>query len=275
MTPDEIVSELEGYRRELADILGRFTRNRNGIHIDLDDNYRVRSITTELIDLMNDHVPGSALHRHLAATYYNEGISNMSESSSYASVKEIGDLVSAVLKRIERDPSIFQPKPKEISETATQEDLLDCLENLLLKFHAVAVQLRKRYSERETLDVGDEYDVQDLLHALLRLHFNDVRPEEWNPSYAGGSSRTDFLLPQIDTFVEVKMSRKGLNAKTLGEQLIIDIDKYQSHPQCRRLICFVYDPDGRISNPAGIENDLMGRERDIDVRVLILPKAAE
>ncbi|MCA9233551.1 MAG: hypothetical protein KDA57_23125, partial [Planctomycetales bacterium] len=92
MTPDEIMAALASYRDELLEILGRFSRTRSGIHIELDDNYRVRSITTELVDLLHDHVPGSAHHRHLAATYYNEGISNMSESSSYASVKELIDL---------------------------------------------------------------------------------------------------------------------------------------------------------------------------------------
>ena len=50
------------------------------------------------------------------------------------------------------------------------------------------------------------------------------------------------------------MSRKSLNAKTLGEQLIIDIEKYQVHPDCKKLFCFVYDPEGWITNPKGIEN---------------------
>ena len=66
----------------------------------------------------------------------------------------------------------------------------------------------------------------------------------------------------------------GLNAKTVGEQLIIDIAKYKKHPQCRRLVCFVYDPEGRITNPAGIESDLNSGDHGIEVMVSILPKAA-
>src|SRR5205823_4153291 len=123
------------------------------------------------------------------------------------------------------------------------------------------------------LDVNDEYDVQDLMHGLLRLHFDDVRAEEWVPSYAGGGARTDFLLPEIDTVVEIKKTRQGLTAKLVGEQLIVDIVRYKKHPQCRRLFCFVYDPEGRIPNPAGIENDLNKDDHGIDVRVFILPKA--
>ena len=32
------------------------------------------------------------------------------------------------------------------------------------------------------LSVTDEYDVQDLFHAILLLHFDDVRAEEVTPS---------------------------------------------------------------------------------------------
>ena len=106
----------------------------------------------------------------------------------------------------------------------------------------------------------------------MKLYFNDIRPEEWTPSYAGGSSRTDFLLPEILTFVEIKKTRPSMSTKELGEQLIIDVAKYKKHPQCKRLICFVYDPEGRVSNPRGIENDMSNCDTEIDVRTIIVPK---
>lgn len=62
------------------------------------------------------------------------------------------------------------------------------------RFHLVVKQLRNRYNSRETLDIVDEYDVQDLFHSLLYIFFNDVRAEEWTPSYAGKCARQDFLL---------------------------------------------------------------------------------
>lgn len=93
--------------------------------------------------------------------------------------------------------------------------------------------MRRRHSSRSTLEVTDEYDVQDLLNAILRLHFDDVRPEEWTPSYAGGNNRMDFLLKDDEISIEVKMTRDGLKDKELGEQLIIDIAKYKEHPNCK------------------------------------------
>ena len=273
MTPESILVALNEYATELADVLQRFTRDRNGIFIERQDNYRLRTIVTEVIDLLRDHVPGSAQHIRMIASSYNEGMGNMYSSASYSCVEEIRRVVAAVITRIERNKSLFAAAVGTVSPGENGQRLLDELDQTIIRFHAVAVQLRARHASRGTLDVNDEYDVQDLMHALLRLHFDDVRPEEWVPSYAGAASRTDFLLPQIDTVIEIKKTRQGLNAKVVGEQLIIDIARYKRHPQCRRLLCFVYDPEGRIANPTGIENDLNKGDHGIEVRVSILPKA--
>ena len=159
--------------------------------------------------------------------------------------------------------------PRIKSKSTISKD--SALSNLFNKFHAVAKQLRNRYNSRSTLNIEDEYDVQDLLHALLRLYFDDVRNEEWTSSYAGGSSRMDFLLKEEKIVIEVKKTRKGLNDKELGKQLIEDKEKYKSHPDCKKLICFAYDPEGRIVNPKGIENDLNAQGDDFEVLVVIKP----
>jgi hypothetical protein len=58
----------------------------------------------------------------------------------------------------------------------------------------------------------------------------------------------------------------------VGEQLLVDIAKDKTHPMCRTLVCFVYDPEGRISNPRGVENDLNDSDSEINVKVIIVPK---
>jgi hypothetical protein len=133
------------------------------------------------------------------------------------------------------------------------------IERILDRFHLVARQLRQRHDHRPTLDITDEYDVQDLLHALLKLQFDDVRTEEWTPSYAGGCSRMDFLLKKEQVVLEVKRTSQHVGVKQVGEQLLVDIAKYAAHPDCKTLICFVYDPDGRIGNPDGLKVDLEAR----------------
>jgi hypothetical protein len=71
------------------------------------------------------------------------------------------------------------------------------IERICRRFHLTARQLRSRHSKRPTLDVEDEYDVQNLMHALLRIDFNDIRAEEWCPSYAGKNARMSVSRDQL------------------------------------------------------------------------------
>ncbi len=151
-------------------------------------------------------------------------------------------------------------------------DSLTVIENICARFHLVARQLRSRHQGRPTIEIDDEYDVQDLFHSLLHLHFSDIRSEEWTPGYAGGSSRIDFLLKQEQITVEIKKTRKSLSPKDIGDQLIIDSKRYKAHPDSKCLFCFIYDPEGRIGNPVGLENDLTEREKDFKIIVVIHPK---
>lgn len=75
-----------------------------------------------------------------------------------------------------------------------------------------------------------------------------------------------------EIMIEVKKTRETLNDKTIGEELIIDTEKYKKHPNCKKLFCFVYDPEGYISNPKGLENDLRKNEDDFEVKIFIYPK---
>ena len=82
----------------------------------------------------------------------------------------------------------------------------------------------------------------------------------------------DFLLKLEQIVIAGKKSRSGLEARELEEQLIVDIQKYSLHPDCRTLVCFVYDPEGRIANPRSVESNLSGERDGITVRVIIAPK---
>lgn len=171
-------------------------------------------------------------------------------------------IIENVKEYIDKDFIKFEEKNKVNVDNA--------LNIIFSHFYKVARQLRCRYDNRETLKIEDEYDVQDLLHALLLLYFDDVRAEEWTPSYAGKSSRMDFLLKNERVVIEVKKTRHGLADKELGDQLIIDVDRYKVHPDCKRLICFVYDVEGRIGNPKGLMADLNNQHEEF-VTVIIKP----
>lgn len=152
-------------------------------------------------------------------------------------------------------------------------DYCKTLEMIFEHFHRFARQLEKRHDKRPPLVIKDEYDVQDILNAVLKLHFDDVRPEEWVPSYAGGNKRMDFLLKDANIAIEVKMTKEKLKEKEVGEQLLIDIANYKQHPDVKTLYCFVYDKDNLIYNPIGIEKDLNKQStEDMQVKVFIRPQ---
>jgi len=184
------------------------------------------------------------------------------------------------VRGMESSKSILKSMIDEIIEFSDSDDEngtievspLTTIERICNRFHLVANQLRARYNNRETLEVEDEYDVQDLFHALLKLEFDDIRAEEWTPSYAGKASRVDFLLKEEEIIIEIKKTRKGLAGKEVGDQLLIDIQRYQAHPDCKYLVCFVYDPEGRIPNPKGIENDLTKTDNGVEIITIITPK---
>ena len=161
-------------------------------------------------------------------------------------------------------------------EKNTNEPIIPALDNIKIlcdRFDLVTrqIQIRHDKGKRTTIEINDEYDVQDLFHALLTLYFDDIRNEESTPSYAGGASRVDFLLKEEQTIIELKKTSENLTARKIGEQLIIDITRYKSHPDCKTLICFVYDPERRIKNPRGLENDLSKTTDGMIVKVFIRP----
>jgi hypothetical protein len=130
-------------------------------------------------------------------------------------------------------------------------------------------QLQQRYDDRPTINIENEYDLQDLTHSLLRLYFNDIRDEEWAPSYADTSPRIDFLLKQETIAIELKMTRANRSNENIRKELIEDKEYYQTHPDVETLVCYVYDPQYLINNPVGFENDISDSSDELSTEVLV------
>jgi hypothetical protein len=167
--------------------------------------------------------------------------------------------------------SFSDQKPVSQSSQAGS-DPVERVKTLCYRFHSVARQLRLRGEYRATLSVEDEFDAQDLLHALLRIQFDNIETDEWTPSYSSGTPRTTLLLNDGRLAVIVKKPRPGLNAKDLTDQLRIDAERYRSYGCCRTLLCFMYDPEGRIGNPRGLEASLTSVTDSFVIDVLVAPK---
>ncbi len=139
---------------------------------------------------------------------------------------------------------------------------------LCRRFTLFVERVQNRQRGRAPYEIKDEYDVQDLLHAILKLHFDDVRPEEHTPSFAGNASRVDFYLPAERIMVEAKMTRNGLGQKEVTD----DIARYSKFDGIDTLVCLVFDPDRRCKNPDSVENDVQGTGSRLTVRAIVCPK---
>ena len=148
----------------------------------------------------------------------------------------------------------------------------DFVVTLCRRFPLLSDEFAQRHGGREPLIFADEYDVQDVLRALLRVHFDNVRPEEWNPSYGGVASRSDLLIKSERLVIETKMTRKNLGQREVVEELTVDKAQYRSHPDCEALVCFVYDPGKRLSNPTALEADLSSVEAGLTTQVVVSPR---
>jgi len=185
---------------------------------------------------------------------------------------ETDEIVKDIIVRAEKFKTEADSILSKYKIPLTIEEAGKIIENILFKFHKVVGEIKKRHDNRETLQINDEYDVQDLLRGLLKIHFDDVRKEEGTPSHAGKSTSIDLFLKEKQIAIETKMTRKGLDEKKIGDELIIDIAHYQKHPKVKFLYCFVYDPEERISNPQGFEKDLSGQHENLTTKVFVLPK---
>lgn len=157
------------------------------------------------------------------------------------------------------------------SSPAKPDKVEELLEIIVRGLRRAMHPLSHRRKGAQSLSFSSEYDVQDLLHALLRPWISDIRPEEFTPSYAGTSTRMDFLLPAHTLVIETKIVRDRVHAKRIGEELIVDIEHYRRHPQCRTLWCVIYDPEHLITNSDGLKTDLEGTRKasDGEIRVKI------
>ncbi|ELN3103141.1 transposase [Escherichia coli] len=143
------------------------------------------------------------------------------------------------------------------------------LERLVKGLQRAMHPLTHRRKGSQSLSFDSEYDVQDLLHSLLRPWVQDIRPEEFTPSYAGSSTRMDFLLPAHKLVLETKIVRDRNHAKKVGDELIIDIEHYRRHDSCKHLWCIIYDPNQYITNSQGLKSDLEGERVSKDGEVIV------
>lgn len=147
------------------------------------------------------------------------------------------------------------------------------LMQVLNNFPTAVRSITNRKHGRPPFIFENEYDVQDLLFAIIRCIFQDAKREEWTPQRAGSSKRIDFVIGSIQTVIEVKYVRDETHARRVADELKIDFECYHERPECGQLVAFVMDPHRRIVDPEQFSEDLSGlrqkRNHSFNVSVLV------
>lgn len=143
------------------------------------------------------------------------------------------------------------------------------VELIFERFGNIVRQLRQRDRNRKPMQMNDEYDVQYLLHALLRLYFDDIRDENYLKRHAGVSPRIDFLLEDENIGIEIKHVRDNRSPNKIRSELAEDKEHYRSDTQCETLLCFIYDPNQYLTNPAEFEKDVSESTDNLTTRVTV------
>jgi len=151
---------------------------------------------------------------------------------------------------------------------AMPSDVGQLLETLIKGVRRAMHPLTHRRKGAQPLVFENEYDVQDLLHTLMRPWVSDIRPEEFTPSYAGSSTRMDFLLPKYRLVLELKFVRDRQHTRKIGDELIIDIEHYRRHPDCDDLWCVIFDTEHLLTNADGLK-DLEGERATQDGKIRV------
>jgi len=174
--PPEIKKQQEDQKRKFNEVLKVIedTCRAKGWGYELNDydseNFGYATVSVwkgKITGTFNITVDDGVKYFYSKTSFYDHGLRDLADS--------IGDELSKL--------SWLESKKKKKPETPKKESIY----NLVNRFHIVSTQLKRRYNSRDTLNINDEYDVQDLFHALLKIYFNDVRPEEYSPSRGGAS----------------------------------------------------------------------------------------
>lgn len=185
---------------------------------------------------------------------------------------------SAPLKRLV-DFVKSPPKPWAPQEEEKLEEVVDYIVKTLRNFTPIAssVTKRRKGKENETIRLSDEYDIQDLLHVMLKPQFPLIRTE----NVVDGKTdrqflKIDFTIPDSNIAIECKYAKHDTSMPEIKKQMHDDIIIYSNHPDCKTLIFFIYNKDFNISDPIPYEkfystNSSFG-EHKVKLHLIISPK---
>jgi DpnII restriction endonuclease len=137
---------------------------------------------------------------------------------------------------------------------------------------AARILSRRSRKGKSGYAIADEYDVQDLLHGILRAFIKYSVQEDALPKIAGAKSgRADISIEELGILIEIKYVHGPGDQKRLFEEFSQDLVLYAKWPSLRGLIYLVYNSDD-LRDPEALEK-LSGPkqigEKTFDAKIIL------
>lgn len=126
------------------------------------------------------------------------------------------------------------------AETALTNNNIQLLLQLCKRLPVSAKALARRRKDKQPFEITDEYDVQDLLKAIIRAYFKYSVSEEPIGKLAGAASRADFAIEDLGVIVEVKFVHGPNEQDRIVKQFAEDQQAYAKWEHLEHFIYVVY-----------------------------------
>lgn len=119
---------------------------------------------------------------------------------------------------------------------------IELVVRLCKRLPAAARILANRRSGKTPFSMSDEYDVQDLMHSILRAYVKHSVTEEPMGKIAGvRHGRADIAIEDLQTIIEAKFVRGPDDQRRLVEEYSNDLLLYTKWPSLKHLIFLIYN----------------------------------
>ena len=107
---------------------------------------------------------------------------------------------------------------------------------------AVRILTNRQRKGKASFEISDEYDVQDVLHGILRAYLKYSVQEDPIPKSAGTrSARADISIQDLGVLIEVKYARGPDDQRRIFEEFSQDLVLYTQWSHLRTLFLIIYN----------------------------------
>jgi CheY-like chemotaxis protein len=115
------------------------------------------------------------------------------------------------------------------------------------------------------VQLPDEPATQKFLHILLLAVFRNVTREDPLSARGAKSTRADFVIPDIETLVELKYISQQGDIKRIQEEISADVPQYKNREGISTIAFLIYDPSDLCHDKDSVQQFLESQDSTVVV----------